>query len=110
MNAAAELSPWIIVPIILLLLLGSVLTIIGALALVRLPNFMQRIHGPAITITFGAGSVLIASMLLFSGLQSRLVIHELLITLFVFMTAPVTAMLMMRAAVYRNLRNRRDES
>lgn len=110
MNTAAQLPAWIIVPVILLLLLGSVLTVIGALGLVRLPHFMQRIHGPAITITFGAGSVLIASMLLFSGLQSRPVIHELLITLFIFMTAPVTAMLVMRAAVYRNLRNRKNKS
>jgi multicomponent K+:H+ antiporter subunit G len=72
--------------------------------LLRLPNFYQRIHGPAVTITFGAGSILIASMLFFSGLQSRPVIHELLITAFVFLTAPITSMLIMRAAVYRDLR------
>jgi|SRR5690554_685269 len=110
MNAATELSACLVVPIILFLLIGSLLTVIGALGLLRLPNFMQRIHGPAITITLGAGSVLIASMLLFSGLESRPVVHELLITLFVFMTAPVAAMMIMRAAVYRNLRNRKKES
>lgn len=110
MTTAADLPVWLVIPVILFLLLGSLLTVVGTLGLLRLPNFMQRIHGPAITITLGAGSVLIASMLLFSGLESRPVIHELLITLFVFMTAPVAAMMIMRAAVYRNLRNRKDES
>jgi multicomponent K+:H+ antiporter subunit G len=110
MNAATDLPIWITALVILFLLTGSLLTVIGALGLFRLPNFMQRIHGPAITITLGAGSILIASMLLFSGLNSRPVIHELLITLFVFMTAPVAAMMMMRAAVYRNLREQNKES
>ena len=43
-------------------------------------------------------------MLYFTVTQSRLVIHEVLISLFVLMTAPVVAMLIMRAAVYRDLR------
>lgn len=110
MSTAAELPVWLLLPVILFLILGGLLTVIGALGLVRLPNFMQRIHGPAITITLGTGSVLIASMLLFSGLASRPVIHELLITLFVFMTTPVATMMMLRAGVYRNLRHRKDES
>src|SRR5690554_2979901 len=95
---------WASIPVVVLLILGGLIVLIGALGLLRLPNFYQRIHGPAITITFGAGGILIASMLYFSGLQSRPVIHELLITLFIFMTAPVTSMLIMRAAVYRDLR------
>lgn len=96
---------WLGIPVVLLLLLGSMITLIGALGLYRLPNFYQRIHGPAITITFGAGCFLIASMLYFTGLEQRPVVHELLITAFVFLTAPVSAMLIMRAAVYRDLRN-----
>lgn len=95
---------WASIPVVFLLILGGLIVLIGALGLLRLPNFYQRIHGPAITITIGAGSILIASMLYFSGLQSRPVVHELLITLFVFLTAPVTSMLIMRAAVYRDLR------
>lgn len=95
---------WASIPVVVLLILGGLIVLIGALGLLRLPNFYQRIHGPAITITIGAGSILIASMLYFSGMQSRPVVHELLITLFVFLTAPVTSMLIMRAAVYRDLR------
>ena len=110
MSAAADLPGWIIALIILFLVSGGLLAVVGALGLLRLPNFAQRIHGPAITVTLGAGSILIASMLLFSSLNSRPVIHELLITLFVFMTAPVAAMMMMRADVYRKLRGQDKES
>lgn len=99
-----DLPVWLAVPFIFLLLLGSVIILIGALGLLRLPHFYQRIHGPAITITLGTGCVLIASMIYFSGLESRLVLHELLITAFLLLTAPVTSMMIMRAAVYRDLR------
>jgi len=112
MNPAFEtLSPWLAIPAALLLLLGSAIIVIGTLGLLRLPNFYQRIHGPAITITLGTGCLLIASMLIFSGLQERPVVHELLITVFVLLTAPVTSMMIMRAAVYRDLRaGRVDET
>lgn len=99
-----DLPLWLAVPFILLLLLGSLIILIGALGLLRLPHFYQRIHGPAITITLGTGCVLIASMIYFSGLESRLVLHELIITAFLLLTAPVTSMMIMRAAVYRDLR------
>lgn len=105
MTAQIDTLPlWLSVPIVFFLISGGLVVLIGALGLLRLPTFYQRIHGPAITITFGAGGILIASMLYFSGLQSRPVIHELLITVFIFMTAPITSMLIMRAAVYRDLR------
>jgi multicomponent K+:H+ antiporter subunit G len=103
-NHIDTLPLWVTIPVVIFLLAGGLLILIGALGLLRLPNFYQRIHGPAVTITFGAGSILIASMLYFSGLESRPVIHELLITVFVFLTAPITSMLLMRAAVYRDLR------
>lgn len=105
MQLPESLPLWLGIPVVLLLLTGSIITLIGALGLYRLPNFYQRIHGPAITITFGAGCFLIASMLYFTGLEQRPVVHELLITAFVLLTAPVSAMLIMRAAVYRDLRN-----
>ena len=98
---------WLGIPVVILLLTGSIITLIGALGLYRLPNFYQRIHGPAISITFGAGCFLIASMLYFTGLEQRPVVQELLIIGFILLTAPVSAMLIMRAAVYRDLRNER---
>lgn len=103
----ADLSIWLALPIALLLVLGGLITLIGALGLLRLPNFYQRIHGPAVFITVGTGCFLIASMLYFSGTLERPVVHELLITAFVLLTAPIVSMLTMRAAVYRDLRARR---
>ena len=104
MNGVENLPAWVALPVSFLLILGGCIIFIGALGLLRLPNFYQRIHGPAITITLGAGCLLIASMLYFSVLQSRIVIHELAISIFILMTAPVVSMLLMRAAVYRDLR------
>lgn len=99
-----DLPLWLAVPFVLLLSLGSLVILIGALGLLRLPSFYQRIHGPAITITLGTGCVLLASMLYFSNMESRLVLHELLIAAFLLLTAPVTSMMIMRASVYRDLR------
>ncbi len=108
MSGADSLPWWAAVPVAFLLVLGGLIAVIGALGLFRLQSFYQRIHGPAITVTLGAGCILVASMLYFSVAQSRLVIHELLIAAFVLMTAPVVSMLIMRAAVYRDLRASRD--
>lgn len=110
MKTIEDLPAWISLPVSLLLILGGCITVIGALGLLRLPNFYQRIHGPAITITLGTGCVLVASMLYFSVLQTRLVIHEILISAFILLTAPVVSMLIMRAAVYRDLRSGRKKS
>lgn len=105
--AMIDVGPWLAIPIALLLILGGIITFTGALGLLRLPNFYQRIHGPAVFITVGTGCFLIASMLYFSGTMERPVMHELLITLFVLLTAPVVSMMIMRAAVYRDLRARK---
>ncbi|TMS58355.1 cation:proton antiporter [Imbroritus primus] len=104
MNAIENMPAWAALLTALLLILGGSIALIGALGLMRLPNFYQRIHGPAITVTLGAGCLLLASMLYFTVLQSRLVIHELIIAAFILMTSPVVSMLLMRAAVYRDLR------
>lgn len=99
----STLPIYIAIPFVAFLVLGSLIALIGTLALVRLPNFYQRMHGPTVTITFGAACILIASTLYFSSTQSRSVLHELLIFIFIVLTAPVVSMLLMRAAVYRDL-------
>jgi multicomponent K+:H+ antiporter subunit G len=110
MNILETFPAWAALPVSVLLILGGTIAVIGALGLLRLPNFYQRIHGPAITITLGAGCVLVASMLYFTVLQSRPVLHELVISAFILMTSPVVAMLIMRTAVYRDLRANRPGS
>ena len=70
--------------------------------LLRLPTFFARMHGPSMGNTLGAGCILLASMLVSSALLHRPIVHEILITLFIVITAPVTAMMLMRAAIYRS--------
>jgi multicomponent K+:H+ antiporter subunit G len=95
---------WAALPAAILLIAAGLLAVIGALGLLRLPRFFERMHPPTMGTTLGTGCVLIASMLVSSGVGSRLAVHELLITALVVMTAPVTAMLLARAALYRSER------
>ena len=110
MNGIAQLPGWAALIVSLLLIVGASIVLIGALGLVRLRTFYQRIHGPAITVSLGAGSLLLASMLYFTVARSRPVVHEIIITLFVLLTAPVVSIMIMRAAVYRDLRARRADA
>ena len=110
MNGIAQLPGWAALIVSLLLIVGASIVLIGALGLVRLRTFYQRIHGPAITVSLGAGSLLLASMLYFTVARSRPVVHEIIITLFVLLTAPVVSMMIMRAAVYRDLRARKADA
>jgi multicomponent K+:H+ antiporter subunit G len=110
MSGIADLPAWAALLVALLLFIGASIILIGALGLLRLRTFYQRIHGPAILITLGAGCVLLASMLYFTVAQARLGIHEVIIAAFLLMTAPVVSMLLMRAAVYRDLRARKHDA
>lgn len=107
-----DLPLWATLPASLLLVLGGLLTVIGSLGLLRLPSFFARMHGPSMGNTLGAGCVLVASMITSSALLHRVLIHEVLITVFIVIASPITAMLVMRAAMYRtrvNEERRRKE-
>ena len=109
MTNAADLPAWAALPVALLLLLGTGLTLTGSLGLLRLGSFYDRIHAPTLGTTLGIGCVLLASMLFFSVLQTRLVLHELLIAVLMVVTTPVTLMLLARAALYRDRQEGCDE-
>ena len=110
MSGIDQLPAWAALAVALLLVLGATIILTGALGLLRLPTFYQRVHGPAIIVTLGAACLLLASMLYFTVAQSRLVIHEIIIAVFLLLTAPVVAMTITRAAVYRDLRARRHNA
>jgi multicomponent K+:H+ antiporter subunit G len=96
------LPAWVALPAALLLILGGLFTAIGSIGLARLGTFFQRMHAPSLGNTLGTGCVLIASVLVSTALANRPVAHEILITVFIVLTAPMTAMLLMRAAVHRS--------
>jgi multicomponent K+:H+ antiporter subunit G len=102
MSQAADLPLWAALPVSLLLLLGAGLGLTGSIGLLRLRNFYERVHAPTLGTTLGIGSILLASMLFFSVMQTRAVLHEVLITVFMVITTPVTLMLLARAAVHRD--------
>ena len=94
----AQLPLWADLTLCALLVTRAAFALIGSWGLAHLSDFFKRLHGPTKTVTLGVGCVLIASAL-WSALQGSVSLHELLITLFLFMTAPVSAHLMVKAAL-----------
>lgn len=84
----------------ILIILGGFFTLVGSLGLFKLPDFYMRLHGPTKASTLGVGAVLIASALYFSTKTGDISLHEVLVTLFLFITAPVSAHLMAKAALH----------
>ena len=87
------------------LLVGAFFTLVGAIGLVRLPDFYMRLHGPTKATTLGVGGTLTASIIYFAG-NGTPSVHELLITLFLFVTAPVSANVLAKAALRLKLASR----
>lgn len=80
------------------LVAGAFFALVGAIGIVRLPDAFMRFHAPTKATTLGVGGVLTASFLYFAG-SGRFVVHELLVALFLFVTAPVSALMLARAAI-----------
>ena len=95
MNGVADIF------IAFLILLGGAFALIGSWGLVRLPSLMTRLHGPTKATTLGVGGVLVASMIYFPAYHGHFTAHELLITLFLFISAPITANMIAKAHLHR---------
>ncbi len=83
-----------------LIVLGGAFALIGSWGLARLPNLMARLHGPTKATTLGVGGCLIASMLYFPTHGLEFSVHELLVTLFLFITAPISANMVAKAYLH----------
>jgi len=99
MSAANTLPLWLDLLISALVLIGGAFALIGSWGLARLSDFLKRVHGPTKASTLGVGCVLIASAVWFTARGEQPSLHELLITLFVFLTAPVSAHMLVQAAM-----------
>ena len=86
----------------LFLVSGAAITLIGSLGLLRLRTFYERVHAPTLGTTLGTACIALASMIYFSALGSRLVVHELLVIGFITVTTPISLVVLVRAAVLRN--------
>lgn len=97
----SSLPPWAAIIASLLLILGGVVTLVGSLGLLRLRTFFQRMHAPTMGMTMGVFCVVLATTIISSLLHNHPILHVLLITVFLFMTAPVTAIFLMQSGIRR---------
>jgi len=81
--------------------LGAAFAAVGSFGLVRLPSFFSRIHAPTLGATAGIWCMTVATIVYFSVQGHNLFLHAVLIALFVALTAPVTTIFLMRAALFR---------
>lgn len=86
------------------LIVGAFFLLVGGIGMVKLPDLFMRLHAPTKSSTLGLGSFLLAAMI-YAAFQGRFGFAELLITLFAFITAPVSANLIAQAAIHLRLRS-----
>ena len=85
--------------LVVLLAIGSFFGLLGAFALLKLSSFLRRLHGPTKASTMGVGCILLASVVFHTFYGTGLHPRELLIVVFLFLTAPVSAHMMSRATL-----------
>jgi multicomponent Na+:H+ antiporter subunit G len=95
MSTLIDVASWV------LLLAGGAFCMIGALGLVRMPDFFTRMHAASVTDTLGAGLMLLGLMLQagFSLVTVKLIVLGLLI----FFTSPTATHALAQAALARGL-------
>src|SRR5690554_2710394 len=97
---------WIEVIVSLFLLLGAFFALVSSIGLAKLPDVFRRLHGPTKATTLGVGGMILGSMLYFTFLNDELQFQELLITLFLFITAPASAHIVAKAALHLKIQHK----
>jgi len=95
------MNPFVEFLVALLILLGAVFALLGSVGLARLPDFFTRLHGPTKATTLGVGAMAMASAVYFTATRPGLSLHEIAVLVFLFITAPVSAHLLAKAALHR---------
>jgi len=85
----------------ILVVVSGVFAVVAALGFVRLPDFFQRLHPPALANTLGLWCVCLGSVLFLSMAEGRAVLKPLVLPLLMMITAPITTVLLARAALFR---------
>ncbi|WP_025027609.1 Na+/H+ antiporter subunit G [Caldalkalibacillus mannanilyticus] len=93
-----EITSWIVS---FLILVGSLLSLLSAFGILRLPDVYTRSHAATKAATLGVICILSGAFLYFWVFQGYVSARLLLGILFVFVTAPVAGHLICRAA-YRS--------
>jgi multicomponent K+:H+ antiporter subunit G len=93
-------SIWVELIISFFLLGGALFALVGSIGLIRLPDFFSRVHAPTTGTTLGVGGTIIGSVIFFNVTGNFLSLHELLISMFLFITAPVSGHMMAKVAIH----------
>lgn len=94
------MTEWIIS---ILLFIGGCFILVGSIGLVKMPDFFMRLHGPTKATTLGMASLLIASMIFFTTSQAGVSVKEILISVFLLLTAPISAYMMIKTAIHHRV-------
>lgn len=86
-----------------LLLAGGLFVFIGSYGLAKFDDFYMRLHGPTKATTLGLGCILGASSVYFTVTSEVVSLHQVLITVFLFITAPVSAHLLSKTALAKGI-------
>ncbi len=84
------------------LIVSGVFGFVGSFGMIKLKDPMSRLHAPTKATTLGVGGVLVASILHAVMFEDHPSLHELLITLFLFLTAPITALFIAKWHIHRH--------
>lgn len=84
------------------LIVSGIFGFVGSYGMIKLKDPMSRLHAPTKATTLGVGGVLLASIFHSVAIEHHLSLHELLITLFLFLTAPITALFIAKWHIHRH--------
>lgn len=85
----------------ILLVAGGVFCVIGAIGLLRMPDFYTRVHAASVTDTLGVGFILLGLML--QAGWTLVTLKLVVIGLLIFFTSPAATHALSRAALERGL-------
>lgn len=84
-----------------LLLASGLVVLLAAVGLLRLADFFQRMHAPALASSLASWIVTLACIVHFSSRGEGLALHTWLVIIVLSITAPVTTVVLSRAALFR---------
>ncbi|ART77809.1 monovalent cation/H(+) antiporter subunit G [Sutcliffiella horikoshii] len=87
----------------IVVLLGSLLSLVTTIGLIRLPDVYTRSHAASKSATLGVLLILVGALLYFWFADNYFSARLVLGIVFVFITAPVAGHLISRAAYYTNV-------
>ncbi len=103
------MNPYIELLVASLILTGSLFALLGSVGLARLPDFFTRLHAPTKATTLGVGATVLASAVYFTATKEGVSLHEIAVMVFLFITAPVSAHLLAKAALHRQAAANRED-